>query len=77
MQTNVQKWGNSLGIRIPIHLAHQLNLHAGTPVSLHIEKDRLILQAPQYDLDTMLASVTKKNKHHLLLDDAQTGAEEW
>lgn len=34
MRTRVQKWGNSLGVRIPRGLAEQIGLGAGTEVSL-------------------------------------------
>ena len=75
--THIQKWGNSLGVRIPIELAKQLNLHPGSHVSIEIEGDRIIIQSPQYNLDTMLNGITSKNRHHPLLDDAQRGNEEW
>lgn len=77
MQTNVQKWGNSLGIRIPSRIAQQLHLHAGSPINLEIDNGRLILEPPQYDLNTMLDAITPKNQHHLLLEDPSKGAEEW
>ena len=32
MPTTVQKWGNSLGIRIPPSIAERVNLHIGTEV---------------------------------------------
>ena len=41
MQTHIQKWGNSLGLRIPMQLAKQLQLHAGSLVILKIEEDRM------------------------------------
>lgn len=77
MQSNIQKWGNSLGIRIPMKLAKKLNLHAGSFVNLEIEDHRLIIQTTRYDLDTMLREITPKNLHHLNLEDEQMGNEEW
>lgn len=77
MQTKIQKWGNSLGIRIPSHLAQQLHLHAGSIVGLDIENERLVIQPPQYNLDDMLAEIKPKNRHHILLDDAAQGEEAW
>lgn len=77
-QSRIQKWGNSLGVRIPIQLAKQLHLHPGSPISLEIENGRLIVQTPHYNLDEMLKEITPKNQHHLLLDDdTSTGVEEW
>jgi len=34
METVVQKWGNSLGIRIPRGLALEFHLKNGTPVEI-------------------------------------------
>ena len=77
MQSHVHKWGNSLGIRIPMHLAKELHLNPGSPIILEIEKGKLIIQAPHYNLDEMLKEVTEENRHHLLLDDSPRGVEEW
>ncbi len=77
MQSHVQKWGNSLALRIPVNFAKKLNLHAGSSVTLEIENGRLVVQLPKYDLDTMLSEITPQNVHHLLLDDKKAGSEEW
>jgi antitoxin MazE len=77
MHSHVQKWGNSLGVRIPIDLAKQLHLQPGSPVSLKIEDGRLIVQTPRYTLNKMLEGITSKNTHHHeLLDDSAIGNEE-
>lgn len=77
MDTYVQKWGNSLAVRIPIHLAQQLHIHSGSPVTLEIEEGRIIIKPPQYNLNAMLKAITPKNCHHPLLDDQPIGSEEW
>ncbi len=77
MHSHIQKWGNSLGIRIPIKLAKQLDLHQGSLVNLEIENGRIVIQIPEYDLDAMIKAITSKNRHHPLLDDTQVGGEEW
>lgn len=77
MQSHIQKWGNSLGVRIPALLAKPLHLHAGSPVSLEIEEGKIVIKPPQYDLDAMLKAITPKNRHHQILDDEPIGAEEW
>ncbi len=69
MQTNLQKWGNSLGVRIPVQLAKQLHLQPGSPISLEIENGRLILQPSKYTLTSMLEAITPQNMHHQLLDE--------
>jgi antitoxin MazE len=77
MRTQIQKWGNSLGLRIPMRFAKQLNLHEGSSVAIEIENDRIIIEPPKYDLETMLKNITPKNRHHQLLDDDKKGHEEW
>jgi len=76
MQGHIQKWGNSLGLRIPIKLAKKLQLHPGSTVDLEVEDGRLIIQSPKYDLDTMLKGITPENQHHFLYD-GPWGHEEW
>lgn len=75
--SHIQKWGNSLGVRIPMQLAKKLNLQSGSPVTLKIAKDQIVIQPVQYDLDTMLKQISPKNCHHLVLDGTQLGNEEW
>lgn len=77
MEAHIQKWGNSLGLRIPMQLAKQLKLHQGSPVTIEIEDDRMVIQSPKYDLDTMVAGITQTNRHHQILDDGPQGNEEW
>lgn len=77
METHIQKWGNSLGVRIPKQLAKKLNLHPGSPVNLEIEDHRLVIQSPTHDLAKMLEEITDENRHNLLLEDKQMGNEQW
>lgn len=77
MQGHIQKWGNSLGLRIPMQLAKQLQLHLGSPVNIEIDNGTIVIHPPKYSLDNMLKEITAKNQHHLILDDDQQGTEEW
>lgn len=78
METHIQKWGNSLGVRIPIHLAKQLQLQSGSVVRISIEEGRLIIEPQKYDLNIMLKEITPHNLHHLELEDnGLIGNEVW
>ena len=58
MRTRVQKWGNSLGVRIPRGLAEQIGLGAGTEVSLSAKDGDLIVKPAhptRLSLDVLLA----------------------
>ena len=43
METRVQKWGNSLALRIPKPLATQVGLEANTPVRLLLRGEELVI----------------------------------
>ena len=41
MQTTVSKWGNSLALRLPRHVAEEVKLVEGSTVSVEIEDGSL------------------------------------
>jgi len=41
----VQKWGNSLAVRIPAHIARSAHFHLGTQVELDIHDGNIIVKA--------------------------------
>ena len=66
MQTRVQKWGNSLGLRIPRGLADELGLGVGTEVSLIAKDGELVLRPSlpsRLRLADLLAGITPENIH--------------
>jgi len=66
MKTAVQKWGNSLALRIPKPFADQAKVRKGTPVSLTLEKGKLVmtpLSGKEISLKQLLAKVKPKNIH--------------
>jgi antitoxin MazE len=66
MRVQVQKWGNSLALRIPKSLATDSSIEQGSVVELSLQKGRLIV-APvppvEFTLDALLAKVSKRNLH--------------
>lgn len=78
METNIHKWGNSLGMRISKEIAHQFALHDGSLVEVRIENDHISIYPKKYLLTEMLQSITDDNKHTTILDDEKArGSEEW
>jgi len=77
MITHIQKWGNSLAIRIPISLIEKLNLKSGTAVEVDIDDDHLVIHKKTYELDSLLNQINAENKHNILLDDRSLGHEAW
>ena len=78
MQTKVQKWGNSLGVRIPRGLAEEVGLGAGTEVSLTAKDGELVLRPSvpsRLRLADLLADVTPENIHACIDTGDTVGAE--
>jgi len=44
MATKIQKWGNSLAVRLPRGVVQKLRLQAGSKVEVLEEKSRIIIQ---------------------------------
>ena len=80
MITTVQKWGNSLGVRIPKPFAAGKNLREGTRIDMREEKDRLVIvpiKHPEFSLDNLLKGVTKANVHNEADFGESQGREAW
>lgn len=69
MRQKVQKWGNSLSVRIPKVVADELRLQPNSEVDIFIEESMLIIKPvtqatlPVYDLDQLLSGVTPDKLH--------------
>ncbi|MCY4465521.1 MAG: AbrB/MazE/SpoVT family DNA-binding domain-containing protein [Chloroflexi bacterium] len=60
MVTKIQKWGNSLAVRIPKALVEEAGLERGKPVDIHYEDGEIRIRKrrrKRYNLDEMLATV--------------------
>ncbi|MCD1653174.1 AbrB/MazE/SpoVT family DNA-binding domain-containing protein [Treponema zuelzerae] len=77
MQTVVQKWGNSLGIRIPAVFAREFELKNGSSVDIIEDQGRLVIVPQKQSLDELLSLVTKENMHSSIETGGSVGKEEW
>ena len=80
MRTQVQKWGNSLALRIPRAFALELGLGADVEVDLTLEEGRLVLQPHanrEHRLTALLDQVTPENLHAEIDFGAPVGGESW
>ena len=77
MQAVVQKWGNSLGLRIPSHWAKDNNVKSGSKIEVIAEKGKIIILPQKKSLDDMLAMVTPDNIHSEVTTGNAVGKEEW
>ena len=80
MQTKIQRWGNSLGLRIPKSFAEQVGVEAGSEVDLAVEDGELIVRPgrlPKYELTDLLKGVTARNVHGEVETGDSVGREVW
>ena len=77
MQTVVQKWGNSLGIRIPAVFAREFELKNGSSVDITEDQGKLVIVPKKQSLDDLLSLVTKENMHSSVDTGISAGKEEW
>jgi antitoxin MazE len=80
METRVQRWGNSLALRIPKPLADEAGLKDNSPVQLSLRDKSLVIvpvRKPALSLDTLLAQVTATNLHCEVQTGPAVGGEAW
>jgi antitoxin MazE len=80
MNTRIQKWGNSLGLRIPKTLAEDAGVEEGSEVDLTVENGQLIVtprQARRHRLRDLLRRVTPSNVHPEVGTGGSVGREVW
>ena len=79
MQTKVQKWGNSLGVRIPRSFAAEARVEAGSTVDISVERGSLRIRPlrRRYSLRSLLQKVTSRNLHVEIPTGARVGRETW
>ena len=60
MTITVNKWGNSIGVRIPQPVANQVGLIAGSTVNIEVIDNKIVISPVQrqYQLDELLVGVT-------------------
>ena len=79
MKTTVQKWGNSLAVRIPRPLAEEIHLEENTTVDLAIRSGKLVIMAadPELTLASLVDQITDENRHEEVATGKRVGNEIW
>ena len=79
MQARIQKWGNSLAIRIPKPFALEVGLEQNSLVVVSVSEGKLVLEPvkPSYSLEELLAQVTPDNLHQEIETGLPVGNETW
>lgn len=80
MVTKIQKWGNSLGLRIPKSFAKDAGVEEGSPVDISIDGDKLIIQPvrpSKYVLKDLVSQIREDNIHDEIPTGDPVGREVW
>ncbi len=80
MRVQIQKWGNSLALRIPKSFALESSIERGTSVELSLIDGKLIIEPvaeTNPDLDRLLSAITDDNLHGEIETGNPVGKEVW
>lgn len=80
MVTKIQRWGNSLGLRIPKSFAEETNIRAGSVVDIAIDDGHLVIRpirSKKYALRDLLKNVRPQRMHGEISTGVAVGREAW
>ncbi len=80
MKGRIQKWGNSLALRIPKSFAREVGLTEDCPVEVSLVKGKLVVAPvpePGPTLEQLMARVTDDNLHGEVDTGSAVGNEAW
>jgi len=80
MLTHIQKWGNSLALRIPQSVAREIGLSQDSSVEVSLVDGKLVVvpvAKRKLTLAKLLAQVTDENIHQEVVTGSAMGREAW
>ena len=80
MKVQIQKWGNSLALRIPKAFAVESNVTGGSTVDVSMENGKIVVtpvSKHEYTLEELLEGVTEENLHGEIDWGKPVGKEVW
>lgn len=80
MATTVQKWGNSLAVRIPLAIAERVSITQGSKLEMSVFDDEKIQLAPKRkvpSLEELVSRITPENRHAEVDFGRPEGNEGW
>lgn len=80
MKVRVQKWGNSLAVRIPKPLAEETAIRSGSTIDISRVEDALVIRPvadTEYRLEELVAGITAENRHEEAPTGEPAGKEAW
>ena len=77
MKTKIQRWGNSLAVRVPKAIAETVGLRRDDEVTMEVDDGKVILLPRRggFRLEDLLAGITDENLHAPVDTGEPTGRE--
>lgn len=78
MSAKIQKWGNSLGVRLPKNIIETIELEENSEVEIEVKDGAIIIfpKKKKQSLISLLNQITKSNLHKADEDEVE-GNEVW
>lgn len=79
MTTQVARWGNSLGLRLPKAVTQEAGIQDGDAVDVSVQDGAIVIRPakPKYALDDLVSRITSKNRHGETAWGKPAGREPW
>lgn len=81
MQTRVQKWGNSLAVRIPKSCLDESKLKKNSLIDVTVQDGKIVIlpvkKKRKRTLDELLTKITPENRHEAVEWGPPVGKEVW
>jgi antitoxin MazE len=80
MHAKVQRWGNSLAVRIPKVFAQDVGLEEDSPIEISVRKGEVVIASsppPPLTLEALLNGITDENLHGEIDSGPAVGNEVW
>jgi len=77
--TQIARWGNSLGLRLPKSVARDAEVGEGDTVDVTVRNGAIVIRPsrPTYSLERLVAKITPRNRHGETDWGAPVGHETW
>ncbi len=77
--TQIARWGNSLGLRLPKAIASEARIGEGDTVEMSVKDGTIIVRPAQstYSLHELVSKITPHNRHGETDWGKPTGHEQW
>lgn len=78
METTIKKWGNSLGVRLPLNITREMKIGDGSKVEIIKKNNKIIISIPEdkIDLDFLISGMTSHGLIDQFEDYPSMGLEE-